>query len=256
MRNFVVLIGGPCRFMACDRAHDQTWSNYIVPIQLAAKENLYKRATDEKIYWFVYVPPYEHRWADDFTITKKEKKQDDGHWLHSIRQKAAQKVLKRGGSSYINRIQMIAAANGVVYTSLQKPEDFWDNLSKFPKKSISRVWYFGHASNKGALFLALIHDNNCQPCALTQDSITLDQISAHSHLADQFDPNTKETSKFYGCYTSAFAKEWNKIFKVPAEGASRKIDFGAIDKPSTNPNVLERLQKTPTSEDIPDWSRY
>jgi hypothetical protein len=239
--------------MACDKAHDQTWSNYIVPIQLAAERNLYKRATDEKIYWFVYVPPYEGRWADDKTITKKEKKQDDGYWLHSTRQNAAKKVLKRGGRSYINRIQMIAAAKGVVYIGLRKPEDFWDNLSKFPKKSISRVWYIGHA--REALFLALIHDNHCQPGALTQDSITLDQISAHSHLADRFDPKTKETSKFYGCYTSTFAKEWNKVFKVPAEGASRKIDFGVIDKPSTISNVLERLQKSPTSEGIPDWSR-
>jgi hypothetical protein len=32
MTNFVILIGGPGLFMGCDKAHDQSWSNYIVPL--------------------------------------------------------------------------------------------------------------------------------------------------------------------------------------------------------------------------------
>jgi hypothetical protein len=42
------------------------------------------------------------------------------------------------------------------------------------------------------------------------------------------------------------------VFKVPAEGASRTIDFGVIDRPSAINCVLERIKRTPTSKEIPD----
>ena len=36
-KRFIILIGGPTVFMRCDKEHDQTWSNYIVPMQIAAQ---------------------------------------------------------------------------------------------------------------------------------------------------------------------------------------------------------------------------
>ncbi len=39
MQNFIILIGGPGLFEGCDKAHDQNWSNYIVPLQLAAQRD-------------------------------------------------------------------------------------------------------------------------------------------------------------------------------------------------------------------------
>lgn len=47
MRNFIILIGGPSRFQSCDKNHDQTWNNYLVPPQLASMNNSFKRAADE-----------------------------------------------------------------------------------------------------------------------------------------------------------------------------------------------------------------
>lgn len=71
-KRFIILIGGPCVFKACDKEHDQTWSNYIVPLQLAAQKGFYER----RIYWLVYEPPYRSRWLDDSVITEEEQKQD------------------------------------------------------------------------------------------------------------------------------------------------------------------------------------
>jgi hypothetical protein len=255
MRHFIILIGGPSRFQSCDKQHDQTWSNYVVPPQLAAMRNSYNRAPGEKIYWTVYMSPYEFRWEDDSIITKDEKKQCDGAWLHSIRKKAAMKVQRTGAKSYLHRIQMIASNLGITYKGVRTPQDFWNYLASFPKESISRVWYFGHASKDG-LMLALEHDSFCLPVAYEKDMILNSDLPKYSNLADRFDPNTNQTSRFYGCYTSDFARQWNQVFNVPTEGAHLKIDFSVVNRPSIIPFVLERIQKTPTSKGDPGWTKY
>ena len=96
MKHFIILIGGPDRFQNCDRKYDQTWSNYIVPPQLAAMHNSYNHTPDEKVHWEVYKKPYEFRWFDDSAITDAEKIQRDGAWLHSILKKATDKVRSKG----------------------------------------------------------------------------------------------------------------------------------------------------------------
>ena len=63
--------GGPGLFKGCDKAHDQSWTNYIVPLQLAAQKNLYKKQPDEVVHWVLYEPPYKKRWQDDSVITNK-----------------------------------------------------------------------------------------------------------------------------------------------------------------------------------------
>lgn len=255
MRHFIILIGGPSCFQSCDKQHDQTWSNYLVPPQLAAMRNSYNRAPDEKTHWVVYMSPYEFRWDDDSTITKAERKQSDGAWLHSIRKRAADKVRSTGATSYLQRIQMVAASLGITYKGIRTPQDFWDYLASFPKNSVSRVWYFGHACGEG-LMLALTHDTLCSPTAKNSDIIFSNDIFKQSHLVDRFDPKTKEASRFYGCYTNDFAQKWHHMFKVPTEGAYRKINFSVVDQPSSIPCVLERITKTPTSEGDPSWTHY
>ncbi len=35
-----------------------------------------------------------------------------------------------------------------------------------------------------------------------------------------------------------------------------KIDFGVIDHPSSIVNIMERIEKTPTSRGNPDWTAH
>lgn len=258
MANFIILIGGPGKFQACDKAHDQTWTNYIVPMQLAASQNLYKKNPGENVHWVVYEPPYQLRWLDDSQITAAEKKQSDGRWLHSIRKTAADKVKATGATSYIHRIKMIAAQHGITYKGISKPKEFWDYLGSFPKKSLSRVWYSGHASGN-ALLLSLTHDmanSGCVAGGLRRDSLSMEEISGNASLSDRFNVDAAKSSKFYGCYTSQFAQTWRDVFGVPAEGAVSKIDFGSVDRPSNIKNILERIQTTPTSAGKPGWETH
>jgi hypothetical protein len=255
MGTFVVLIGGPGLFKGCDKAHDQSWTNYIVPVQLAAQTNLYKKQSGEVVHWVLYEPPYKNRWQDDSVITDKEKKEIDGYHLHSIRKAATDKVLAKGATSYINRIQLIANANGITYKGINKPDEFWSYLQSLAPGSITRVWYSGHASDDG-LMLALTHTSSCEAAAFDKDMIKTADISKKASLKNRFNQSAKQVSKFYGCYTEGFAKEWNKTFGVSAAGAKEKVDFGVVNRPSNIMNILERIEKTPTSVGNPDWTEY
>jgi hypothetical protein len=146
---------------------------------------------------------------------------------------------------------MIAKSRNITYKGISTPQEFWDYLATFPKNSISRVYYSGHASADG-LFLSLAHDSACTAVANRKDIVFVNNISNHSALKEKFAASTPTPSKFYGCYTSAFANEWRKVFGVPAEGALHKIDFGSVNRPSNIPNVLERLQQNGN----PDWKSY
>ena len=257
MANFVILIGGPGLFKGCDKAHDQTWLNYIVPLQLAAQKNLYKKQRGEFVHWVLYEPPYKRRWQDDSVVTKEEKKEDDGYHLHSIRKAAADKILKKGSSSYVDRIRAIAMKNGIRYKGISKPGEFWDYLRSLDDNSVSRVWYSGHASG-GGLMLALTHDDACQASANESDMILNSEIGKNSGLKVKFigDGPLKGVSKFYGCYTSKFAEEWNATFKLGAAGAQSKIDFGVVNQPSNITNVMERIESTPTLHGPTGWKAY
>lgn len=256
MSNFVILIGGPGLFKSCDKAHDQSWTNYIVPLQLAAQRNLYKRQPGEVIHWVLYEPPYQKRWLDDSIITKKEEGEVDGRHLHTIRKAAADKLLAKGASSYVNRIKDIVNTNGINYKGINRPSEFWNYLQSLSNNSISRVWYSGHASKDG-LMLALTHDTACEASAFTKDMILRSDIlrmSSLLNLPGKFSKLSKQVSKFYGCYTEEFAKDWNNTFGVTAAGAKEKVDFGVVDRASNIVNIMERIEKTPTSMGNPDWT--
>jgi hypothetical protein len=190
---------------------------------------------------------------DDSVVTKEEKKEIDGYHLHSIRKAAADKILAKGSFNYIDRVKNIARENKILYKGINKPSEFWDYLKSLNNNSITRVWYSGHAS-KDALMLSLTHTSACQASAYNKDMIYASDISTKSSLKNKFSNSTSQVSKFYGCYTNKFAKEWNKTFQVGAAGAKEKIDFGVVDRRSDIVNVMERIEKTPTSVGNPDWT--
>jgi hypothetical protein len=256
MANFVILIGGPGLFMGCDKAHDQRWSNYIVPVQLAASNNWYKKQANEVVHWVLYEPPYRNRWLDDSVITSEEKLQDDGRSLHSIRKAAADKLIGMGASSYINRIQTMANSLGIRYKGINRPAEFWRYLESLEDNSISRVWYSGHASKEG-LMLALSHDSaTCRAVASQNDMLFIRRLEKNSVPFKKIARSSTQVSKFYRCYTQGYAEAWNKLFGVSAAGAKSKIDFGVVDRPSSIANIMERIEKTPTSIGDPEWTVY
>lgn len=245
--NFIILIGGPGLFKGCDRKHDQVWRNYLVLMQLAAKRDLYNKSPNEKVHWVVYEPPYKNRWNDDSVITKNEKKESDSYGLHSIRKSAADRIKAKSATNYLHRARQIADGMNIKYHGINKPSEFWDYLSKMPDKSISRVWYSGHASIKG-LMLSLGHGainvhGNCNAGAIKTDMIYADKIDKYQKLSSKFIIPGKQ-SRFYGCNTADFAREWKRIFKVNTEGALGTIDFGVIDSSSSVANVLTRIENS------------
>lgn len=256
MLNFIILIGGPGLFVECDKEHDQSWRNYFVPMQLAARDDLYKKMADESVHWVVYEPAYRERWGDDSIITPAEKKQDDGKNLHTIRLAAANKILKTGANSYLHRIQVVAKELGIIYKGIQKPAEFWAYLAGLPDQTISRVWYSGHAGGTG-LMLSLTHAEKCGPVATREEMVMNAEIRVYALLGNKFNKASKQVSKFYGCYTSGFAQIWRETFGVPAAGAINKVDFGVVDRATTiKGDLLTRIEQTPTSQGVPSWTEH
>jgi hypothetical protein len=243
--NFIVLIGGPGTFEPCDHQHDQTWSNYIVPIQVATSHKQVNLSPGETLHWWVYAPAYRERWDADVADTNNPKL-DRGSNLLDSRQKSLQKVKSSGAVNYLDRIKKFAGTVKAHYKEIETPDDFWKQLGAVASGSVSRLWYIGHAS-PGGLMLKLMHtDQNgvaCEPVAAEADMIKLQDIGKHSNIISKALAKRGKPSKFYGCYTKTFAEQWNKLFSVGAEGAVSRIDFGLIDAPSTIKKVLPRLER-------------
>lgn len=233
-KHVVIAIGGPGLFKGCDKAHDQGWTNYLVPMQLAVEKGWLGQGADEDVHWLVFEPAYRERWDDDKT--------------HPVRKTKTEDVLKKKAKHYYNRIEHIASKSKITLRKLSVPGDFWAYLEKLPDGSLSRVWYCGHASGDG-LALSLDHSATC--VALVKNVIRRTDIAIHD-LRPKFTSNAK-SSKFYGCFTSEFARAWMTRYGVPAEGAVNKIDFSVIDQPSTVPNVLRRLEKSISDT---NWTKH
>jgi hypothetical protein len=239
--NFIVLIGGPGTFEPCDPKHDQTWSNYIVPIQVATSHKQVRFSPGEVLHWWVYAPAYRERWVDDVADTKNPRLNRTSNNLDS-REKAIQKVKSSGAKNYLDRIKKFAGTVKARYKEIESPDDFWKQLDALPAGSVSRLWYIGHAS-AGGLILKLTHGNACEPFGSPTDAIYVEDIGKNSNIISKALAKHAKPSKFYGCFTKAFAEQWNSLFSVGAEGAVRKIDFGLIDAPSTIKQVLPRLEQ-------------
>jgi hypothetical protein len=253
--NFLILLGGPGKFVGCDKLHDQTWTNYLVPIQLAAMNKFYKLDPGEQVHWVVYEPAYRNRWDDDSVITKTELKQSDGYWLHSNRKAKADAVIKKGAHNYLHRIKQIANKHGIKYKGISNPSEFWGYIKSMPDNSVSRVWYSGHAAGTG-LMLSLIHNSACGPAANIADMVLERDVSSNKALRNKFTSKPGKVSKFYGCYTSTFAQSWNRVFGVKTEGAVNKVDFSVVDRKSSVSNILERIEATGTSAGPTGWKKF
>lgn len=277
-RNFIILIGGPGRYFACDPVHDKAWSNYVVPMQLAAQKKLYK-TKDETVLWVVFAPAYRNRWNDDINITPSEKKEyglfgkdryshewkwhKSDTWLHQHRKQTAENIKSIRGpkgqpaTSYLARISQICTQYNIVYHPIEKPDDFWTYLVSLADGTISRIWYCGHAAGSG-LFLDLSHHRPESQCeAVSTNVVRVAEIQNRSEpIKKKLASDTDKASEFYGCYTSVFAQVWNEKFNVATEGAENKISFQAIYRGDANKNVLERLRTQPTNAGPPNWKKY
>lgn len=239
--NFVILIGGPGKFVPCDRKHDLTWKNYIVPIQLETQKLVGK---GETIHWWVYGPAYKERWEDDVAYVSAPKPVKPGENLFDSRKAAVDAIRKLNATDYLGRIRQMADSLGVQFKILDKPDDFWQGLEGFSDGSVSRVWYIGHAYQSG-LMLKLTHSPapQCTARADAQDIIYKSVLeSKRATIGKKLGIDPNKSSKFYGCNSAEFAKQWNDIFAVCTEGALSKIDFGVIDQASSERNVMKRLE--------------
>lgn len=254
-KHFVILLGGPGTYLGCDTEHDKSWKNYIVLIQLAAQQNLYKRQANEKIHLVVFEPAYKARWDDDYVITDAELKgRANKNGLHKLRKKAADKIKIRPAENYLVRIKQIAKKHNMHYVGISNGNGFWNKLKSFPDKSISRVWYSGHAARFGLMIsLGRAGANNC---IAAKGPHTVEITDIKASLAPKFDTSTKMPSKFYGCYTKGFAKKWHETYKVPTEGAINKITFDALYQGQASESILKRIERIPTNLGPPQWTTF
>ena len=249
-RAFVILIGGPGRFLKCDPQHDGTWTNYLIPVQLATQRDQIGKKSDETIYWLVYAPAYEDRWAADTAYVRQPDPPNKVLNRHDSRKKDLTKIETQKANDYLGRVAQVASSLGVTLKLIRKKQEFWDFLKHLPDQSLSRLWYVGHAAGFG-LMLTIAHGplTSKQQCAaqandFSVDVITVSELQTHETLLKSKFVNTGASSQFYGCYTEGFAQQLNKIAGVAAEGAIMKIDFGVINDATTIPNILERLRKS------------
>lgn len=211
-RNFVIVCGGPGIYKSCDPAHDKAWSSYVDNILLLAARGNFPKQSDEDVWWFVYKPAYEARWNDDKAKGRSSVKA----------------IQSKGSKSYVHHLQRRADKYGWNLRWITSHSDLWKKLKTFRDK-ISRVWYFGHASEN--LWLSLDHNSSCQ--AIEPDKkavISTSQIASQSTMKSAFEPGgtsyiAEKASRFYGCNTASFAIKFAKTFSVYTEGAKGKIDF-------------------------------
>jgi hypothetical protein len=252
--NFIILIGGPGTYEACDADHDKTWLNYVFPVQMAAAKDLYNRGRDH-VHWVVYERAYHVRWLDDSEITLLEGLREtiSGRALHKVRKAAADKVKNKGALNYVDRIKKIAHEFAITYKGINSPKEFWDYLAAFPPASIGRIWYSGHATPNG-LILELTHNSRCVASWTDASTVLTADIAAQGRLKDRFIASSSSPSKFYGCKTAGFARQWHETFGVPTEGAERSISFAKIVEDGKQ--VLHGLETNPTPEGTPGWTRF
>jgi hypothetical protein len=219
-RNFIILSGGPGLYESRDpQSHDTSWSNYVDNLLLLSRTNKFTRASDEKITWFVYLPAYESRWIDDKAKNRTSVKN----------------VIAKGFTSYKDMIEKRASSYGYTLVWITEAMDFGRKIQNFPDNSISRLYYFGHASS--SLWLSLKHSctgsgSNVQ-CVAVMPNSTKEVLYPSQILpiyVKKFQPggpayDTNKSSKIFGCNTADFAKKLADVLKIYTEGCVGKINF-------------------------------
>jgi hypothetical protein len=224
-RNFVLISGGPGPYNTRDIEHDKSWANYVTPPLLmtdTAKKLATFSAKDEEIWWFVYQPAYVTRWSDDARSKT------------AARQAEVARVKKLGFSSYVELIKQRAKDRGWNLRWLAEADDLWDKLKTFSKGSISRVWYWGHASDD--LWLSVAHDPSTDVAIAPAAGEIITVSSIDPALKDRFQTGSlSRIHRFVGCNTEDFAKAWSKVYGVWSEGVVGKVNFSSIHSTGGEP---------------------
>ncbi len=230
-RNFVLISGGPGPYDNRDIEHDQSWANYVTPPLLLTYTPAERKAfveEDEEVWWFVYKPAYERRWTDDSSSPL------------AARKKAVKQVKDRGFTSYVDLIEGRAKERGWKLRWLNEADDLWKKLKTFSKRSISRVWYWGHARDD--LWLSVQHDS--AGVAVSPDADEIIEISSIDNtLKNRFRKgDVDRMNRFVGCNTAKFAEAWSKAFDVWSEGVTGKVNFASIHTTGGEPCLVDSAQ--------------
>ncbi len=226
-RNFVIISGGPGTYDPKDPEHDKAWSSYVDSVLLKSKDSSSGKikqfwGSDEEVHWLIYKPAYEDRWTDDVNESRTV-----------IGQVKKTKCDSKDCTSYVDLLTWRAKQRGWTLHWLSEGDDIWDILAGFKKGSISRLWYYGHASYD--LWLALRHDDHTPVAPISDAIFKLSDISTNKKLKDRFEkaPSSYDSERihlFHGCNTDSFAKEWSDVFHVWTEGAAGTIQFGGVHR--------------------------
>ncbi|HEX7317135.1 MAG TPA: S8 family serine peptidase, partial [Pyrinomonadaceae bacterium] len=217
-RNFILISGGPGLFHTRDVEHDRSWASYVTPPLLKKKF----WTDEEEVWWFVYKPAYERRWTDD--ENKKRKSVDE--------------VKKKGATSYVDLIEKRAREKGWNLRWITKAAEIWTKIGTFREKSISRVWYWGHARND--LWLTIRHDSTSGEAIEPVESAVVKIFDISKSLRKHFQKGDKSrVHRFVGCNTRAFAKAWAWAYAVWAEGVVDKVNFAAIHETGGEPCLMK-----------------
>ena len=230
--NFVLISGGPGPYDNRDVEHDQSWANYVTP-PLLLTDSEAKRKTfseeNEKVWWFVYKPAYERRWAEDSSSS------------NAARKKAVKNVKDQGFSSYTDLIEARASTRGWNLRWLLDAAELWNKLKTFSKNSISRVYYWGHARDD--LWLSVQHDADIGRAIAPNSSEIIEISSIDSKLKNRFRKgDVEQMNRFIGCNTANFAEAWSKAFVVWSEGVNGKVNFASIHKTGGEPCLVDGAQ--------------
>jgi len=227
-RHFVLVSGGPGPFDTRDVEHDVSWANYVTPPLLmtdtAAKAAAFQ-AADEQVWWFIYKPAYETRWTEDSAATD------------SRRVAEVKRVRDKGFASYVALLEARAKDRGWTLRWLDKADDLWTKLPTFRRKSISRLWYWGHARND--LWLSVGHSGSDGAAVAPSADAIIEVADIDAALAAKFQAGDRaRVNRFVGCNTEAFAKAWASAYPVWAEGVQDKVDFQSIHSTGGEPCLV------------------
>lgn len=220
--NLILVSGGPGKYEPADKAHDQSWKNYVWPPVLLAEGGKLKAAAGQDVWWFVYKPAYEARWADDLKAK-------------DFRQKQVEEIKKEGHASYVAKVEAWAEANKWKLRWFTSADDFWKKMATF-QDPIDRLMYWGHA--QGDLWLSLEHTGAIAHAPAMEAILRAADIADHAVLKERFQKGAKQQSQFWGCKTDPFAKAWHATMQTPTMGFEGDITFVPILKTKGEPEPL------------------
>jgi hypothetical protein len=81
-------------------------------------------------------------------------------------------------------------------------------------------------------------------------------VSRATAVAEHKKIKAKQVSWFLGCYTHNYADKWTKYSKLKLKERLIKDDFGVVDRASPFKNIIQRIEKTPTSVGNTGWTQF